>query len=166
MIIPPCILQSDFSSATMGAFTEEIKDERGINQGIVRSIEATVRERARTICKATDKVYIENELISIRDVAQEMEKSILSYFASQIEPDEIGGFFQFWVRQWRFVKSNVFQELHILYTLRHWTEEAEHLRELLSDPANEGKFYLTVTYGRNMNNKELFIQEISLKEIK
>lgn len=164
-MIPPCILQSDFNSELIGTFAEA-RTENDMNHGIVQTIEIVTRERLETVCKATDAEYIKNQLIPIEHMARDIEKNIITYISPQIKPHENVWFFRFWVKWWRLVESTVFQELYILYSFRHGIEEADHLRELLSDTANEWKAYIIIEYGRNEKNSELFIQRIFLRETK
>ncbi len=164
-MIPSCILQSDISSELIGTFTE-VRNENDMNHGIIRTIGIVTRERLKTICKVTDTEYIKKQLIPIEQIAREKEKNIISYFAKQIEPHQSVGFFRFWVKQWQLVQSTIFEELYRLYALRHWTDEADYMEEKMTNLENEWKSYIIVEYGRNMKNKELFIQRIFLKETK
>lgn len=165
-MITPCILQSDFNTALKGAIIEEQKDEHNMNQGIIHSIEQITQERLRTICNVTDTESIKNQIVSMERMVREVEKNIISYIAPQINPHENVWFFRFWVKQWKLVQSAIFEELYRLYTFRHWTNEADIMEEKMTNISNEWKTYIIVEYGRNMENKELFIQRISLKETK
>ena len=86
-MITPCILQSDFNSELIGTFAEA-RTENDMNSGIVQTIETVTRERLKTVCKTTDGEYIKNQLISVEQMAQDIEKNIISYIAPQIKPHE------------------------------------------------------------------------------
>jgi hypothetical protein len=164
MVEFPCTLQTDIHSELIGAFVEK-RSWGWEDKWLINTIELVTKERLAALCGNIDANQQQVELKTIKIQAQKAEKQILSYLSKSIEPQELVWFFNFWVKQGRLTQSIVFHDLYSLYAYRHGIEQAEYMKETMSDNENEWRFFIVLEYWRNKKNGEVFIQKIWLNDL-